>query len=282
MTTQTDQRPVTRSVARALSILQAFNETRLELGVTEISQLTGIDKSTVYRLLTGLQRGGLIEQDPDTSKYYLGFYLVRLAGLALRRLDFPRIARPHLRELARHSRETVNLSVLTDEDKLINIDGVTSPRMVRNVGWIGREMPIHAVSGGKVMMAHLPEERVDRILARGLTAFTERTVTDAEQLRKELEQIRRLGYGIAEEELEMGLSAAAAPVWSHEGEVVAIISISGPSFRLPRERLVELGIEVKQVADTISQQMGYISKLDPGESHSTFAEDTGKHRSTQI
>jgi DNA-binding IclR family transcriptional regulator len=71
MTTQKDQRPVTRSVARALSILQAFNETRLELGVTEISQLTDLDKSTVYRLLNELQQGGLIEQDPDTSKYYL-------------------------------------------------------------------------------------------------------------------------------------------------------------------------------------------------------------------
>jgi IclR family acetate operon transcriptional repressor len=148
----------------------------------------------------------------------------------------------------------------------VNIDGVSSPRMVRNVGWIGREMPIHAVSSGKVMMAYLPEEGVQRILARELSAFTERTVTDAERLLKELEQIRQQGYGIAEEELEMGLSAAAAPIWSHEGQVAATISISGPSFRLPRERLVELGIESKQVADTISQQMGYISKQDSRDS----------------
>jgi IclR family acetate operon transcriptional repressor len=263
MTTQTEQRPVTRSVARALSILQAFNDTRLELGVTEISQLTGIDKSTVYRLLNGLQQGGLIEQDPDTSKYYLGFDLVRLAGLALRRLELPRIARPHLRELARLSQETVNLSVLTDDDKIINIEGVTSPRMVRNVGWIGREMPIHAVSGGKVMMAHLPDRRVEHILARGLARFTERTVTDPAQLLEELEQIRRVGYGVSQEELETGLSAAAAPIWNHEGQVVAIISVSGPSFRLPQERLVELGIITKQTADTISSRMGHVRQDHP-------------------
>jgi IclR family acetate operon transcriptional repressor len=176
------------------------------------------------------------------------------------------MARPHLRKLADASQETVNLSVMMSDDKIVNIDGVSSPRMVRNVGWIGREMPIHAVSAGKVMMAHLMEEQVDQILARGLKAFTEHTVTDPGELQKELEQIRQQGYGIAEEELEMGLSAVAAPIWSREGQVAATISISGPSFRLPRERLLELGIESKQVADTISQQMGYISKQDSRES----------------
>jgi len=176
MVAQKEQGPVTRSVSRALAILEAFDETRPELGVTELSQLTGIDKSTVYRLLNDLQQGGLIEQNPETTKYHLGFGLVRLAGLVLRHLDLPRIARPHLRELARLSQETVNLSVMTEGDKIINIDGITSPRMVRNVGWIGREMPLHAVSGGKVMMAYLPDERVDQILSLGLQRFTEQTI----------------------------------------------------------------------------------------------------------
>jgi IclR family acetate operon transcriptional repressor len=260
MTTQKEQRPITRSVARAISILQAFDETRLELGVTEISQVTGIDKSTVYRLLSDLQQGGLIEQDPDTTKYCLGFGLVRLAGLALHGLDLPRVARPHLREMARLSRETVNLSVMTDDDVIINIDGVVSPRMVRNVGWIGREMPLHAVSGGKVMLAYLPGERVDQILARGLEAYTERTVTDPARLREEMEQIRQMGYGTAEEELEVGLSAVAAPIRNHEGEVVAAISVSGPSFRLPGDRLVELGVGARRMADTISVKMGYLRR----------------------
>ncbi len=257
---QKERGAVTRSVARAMAILQEFDETKLELGVTELSRLTGIDKSTVYRLLGALQQGGLIEQNPETTKYHLGFGLVRMAGLALQQLDLPRIARSHLRELAKRSQETVNLSVRAGDDKIINIDGITSPRMVRNVGWIGREMPIHAVSGGKVMMAYLPDEEVEQILAQGLQTFTDRTIIDPVQLREELEGIREVGYGIAEEELETGLSAVAAPVWNHAGQVVAIISVSGPSFRLPRERLMELGVEIKQVADTISHQMGYIRK----------------------
>jgi DNA-binding IclR family transcriptional regulator len=256
---QKDEAPITRSVARALAILQSFDEARPELGVTELSRSTGIDKSTVYRLLSALQQGGLIEQNLETSKYYLGFGLVRLAGLALQHLEVPRVARPHLQELAKVSQETVNLSVMSGEDKMVNIDGVTSPRMVRNVGWIGREMPIHAVSGGKVIMAYLPEERVAQILDRGLQRFTEQTVTAPLLLRKELEQIRQLGYGLAVEELELGLSAVAAPIWNHEGQVVAIISVSGPSFRLPKERLIELGITTKQVADRISSRVGFVS-----------------------
>ena len=255
---QEEHGPVTRSIARAMAILQSFDETKNELGVTELSQLTGLDKSTVYRLLSALQQGGLIEQNPETTKYHLGLGLLRLAGLAEQHLDLPRIVRPHLQRLVDLSQETANLSVVTEDDKLINIAGITSPRRVRNVGWIGREMPLHAVSGGKVMMAHMSKEQLNRILSRGLQRFTEHTIIENERLLQELEEIRQVGYGIAEEELEIGLSAVAAPIWNHERQPVAIISISGPSFRLPKERLKELGIAIKQTANRISAQIGYI------------------------
>lgn len=258
MPDQQDQGPATRTIARAMAVLHAFDATTPELGVTELGRRTGLDKSTVYRLLSALQQGGLIEQNPATSKYHLGFGLLRLAGLARQNLDLPAIARPHLQELADSTEETVNLSVMTDDDKIINIDGITSPHRVRNVGWIGREMPIHAVSGGKVMMACLPEKKVDQILARGLERLTPKTITDEERLRAELEQIRQVGYAVAIEELEEGLNAVAAPIWNHEGWPMAIISVSGPSFRLSQERLDELGGVTKQAADRISTKIGYV------------------------
>jgi IclR family acetate operon transcriptional repressor len=257
MTEPREQGPATRTISRAIAILHAFDETKPELGVTELSRMTNLDKATVYRLLSALQQGGLIEQNPDTAKYHLGFGLVRLAGLALQHLDLPRIARPHLQDLADLTQETVNLSVMTDDNKIINIDGVTSPLRVRNVGWIGREMPAHAVSGGKVLMAYLPGQRIDQILAPGLESFTDKTITDPVRLEQELAQIRQMGYGIAEEELEKGLCAVAAPIWNHEGQVGAVISVSGPSFRLPRERLLKLGIATKETAQRISRQIGY-------------------------
>jgi IclR family acetate operon transcriptional repressor len=178
--------------------------------------------------------------------------------LAQQNLDLPHIARPHLQELADFSQETVNLSVMTADDKIINIDGLTSPHRVRNVGWIGREMPIHAVSGGKVMLAFLPEEKVDQILARGLQRVTPHSITDPAALRAQLAQIRQVGYGIAQEELEEGLSAVAAPIRNHEGRPIAIISVSGPSFRLPQERLAELGDATCRIADRISGRIGFV------------------------
>ena len=258
MADQREHGPATRTISRAMAILQTFDEARPELGVTELSELTELDKATVYRLLSALQQGGLIEQNVRTSKYHLGFGLVRLAGLALQHLDLPRMVRPYLEALAEQSKETVNLSVMTDDDKVINIDGVTSPRRVRNVGWIGREMPLHAVSGGKVMLAYLPDDHLAQILAAGLKRFTDQTITDPVELRSELDTIRLVGYAVVEEEFEEGLSAVAAPIRDAEGHVRAVISVSGPSFRLPGDRLQDLGRVIKRAADEISGQLGRI------------------------
>ena len=114
--------------------------------------------------------------------------------------------------------------------------------------------------GGKVMMAHLPEERLARILARGLPSLTKHTITDPQQLRSQLHRIQQVGYGIAEQELEEGLSAVASAIWNHDGQVVAVISVSGPSFRLPGDSLEELGVTVKQAADSVSRKIGYLGK----------------------
>jgi DNA-binding IclR family transcriptional regulator len=260
MSDQHDQVPATRTISRAIAILRTFDAAKPELGVTELSHLTGLDKATVYRLLSALQQGGLVEQNPETAKYHLGLGLLPLAGMALAHLDLPRVARPHLQKLAHLSQETVNLSVVTEDDMLINIDCIASPRRVRNVGWIGREMPLHAVSGGKVMMAYMSPAWLERVLARELQCHTEHTLTNPAELRAELEQIRQVGFAIAEEELEIGLSAVAAPVWDHEDQVAASVSVSGPSFRLPRARLTELGSQTKEIADAISRHIGYVGR----------------------
>jgi IclR family acetate operon transcriptional repressor len=257
MSEQREQGPATRTISRALTILQTFDEARPELGVTALSDLTGLDKATVYRLLSALQQGGLIEQDPATSKYHLGFGLVRLAGLALQHLDLPHVVRPYLETLAEETEETVTLSILTNDAKVINIDGVTSPRRIRNVGRIGREMPAHAVSAGKVLLAYLRPEKLTRLMDQGLERYTEHTITDAERLQEELADVRRVGYAIAEEELEEGLSAVAAPIWNSGRRVEASISVSGPSFRLPRPRLEALGEETARMAERVSQQLGH-------------------------
>jgi DNA-binding IclR family transcriptional regulator len=246
-----------RSIDRAIAVLKAFGEEEPELGVTELSQRLDLPKSTVYRLLTSLQQEGIVDQDSETEKYRLGIELVRLAGLVLKQIDVRQVAWPYLRSLAETSEETVNLSVLTDGGKVINTDGISSPRIVRNVGWIGREMLPHCVSSGKALLAYLPQQRLERILAKGLPRFTEETITDPILLQEELKKVRQQGYAVAQEELEIGLSAVAAPVWNHEEEVVAAVSVSGPSFRLSSEKIPELAELTKRTANEISHQLGY-------------------------
>jgi DNA-binding IclR family transcriptional regulator len=249
-----------RSVDRAIAVLKAFSEEGPELGVTELSQRLKLPKSTVYRLLASLQREGVVDQDPETEKYHLGIELVHLAGLVLRQIDVRQVARLYLRSLAEASEETVNLTVLTGGGKVINIDGITSPRMVRNVGWVGRAMLPHCISSGKALLAYLPQQRLERILTKALPRFTEKTITDPILLQEELERVRQQGYAVAQEELEVGLSAVAAPIWNHEGEVVAAVSVSGPSFRLSSEKMSELAELTRRTANEISHQLGYVGK----------------------
>ena len=262
MEKQEDHAPVTRTIARAVAILQAFDATRPELGVTEIGHRTGLDKSTVYRLLCALQQGGLIAQDAGTSRYRLGPGLLRLAGLAAQQLDVAHVARVHLVALAARTGETAKLSMLTDEDHLVRVDAVESRHQVRDVALIGHEVPLHAVSDGKVLMTGMSPARLERILDRELPAFTQRTVTDPACLRLEIEEVGRRGFALAEEELELGLSGVAAPIKNHEAKIVASLSVSGPSSRLPGERLAEIGATVKETADLISARLGYVEPVE--------------------
>lgn len=252
-----------RSVDRAIAVLKAFSEEESELGVTELSQRLGLSKSTVYRLLTSLQQEGLVEQDPRTEKYRLGIALVRLAGLVLKQIDVWQVTRPYLRSLSEVCGETVNLAVLTGDGKVINIDGISSPRMVRNVGWIGREMLPHCAASGKVLLAYLPRQQLESILARGLPCFTEKTIADPVLLQEELKRVCGQGYAVAQEELEVGLSAVAAPIWNHDGEVVAAVSVSGPSFRLSSEKITELAGLTMRTTNEISHQLGYAGEARP-------------------
>jgi DNA-binding IclR family transcriptional regulator len=249
-----------QSVDRAITILKTLGDAASDLGVTDLSQRLGFPKSTVYRLLTTLEQGELVEQDPATEKYRLGVGLVRLAEPVLVRMDLQQAAQPHLRALAEACHETVNLSILTSDAKVINIASFPSPHMVRNVGWIGREMLPHSVSSGKALLAHMSKRRVDRILASGLPRFTERTITDPHRLQEELAQVRQRGYAVAREELEEGLSAISAPIVDREGHVIAVVSVSGPSFRLTEKRLEELAEMTRETAQAISHQMGWLGE----------------------
>ena len=245
-----------QSVERAMLLLKEFGLSGPELGVTEASKRLGLHKSTVSRLLGTLERGGFVEQVSDTRRYRLGLQLATLAGLAVTQLDLSSAARPYLVNLAAQSEETATLSVL-DGDEAVNIDQVPGPHPVKDLGWIGRRLPLHASAGGKPLLASLPAEQLERWLQQPLPAYTERTVTSPEQLRRELQEMLARGYVIVPEEYEPGLTAVGAPVYDYHQEIVASITISGPTFRMHPEYLQTAARLVKEAAEQISARLGY-------------------------
>ena len=243
-----------QSVDRALTILGIL--ARLgEAGVTEIAAELGVHKSTAFRLVATLESHGMVEQNEDRGKYRLGVGVLRLAGATTARLDVVQEARPVCRKLAADSGETVNIAVLSDRSALY-LDQVAGQSALQSHNWVGQHIPLHATSNGKVLLSGLSADEVDSRLPK-LPSYTSDTVTSRARLRRELAEVRDQGYAVAVDELEVGLTAIAAPIRNAHGDVIASLSVSGPTFRLGEPRVKELVPVVQDAADEVSRRLGY-------------------------
>jgi len=247
-----------QSVGRAIGILELLAGEG-ELGVTELGRRLGVHKATASRLLSTLAERGLVERNPVSDKYRLGFGLIHLAGAALAGLDLVQQARPILEELAERTRETVNLAVL-DAGSVVHVDQIAGARSVVSVSWVGRRSPVHATSNGKVLLAFLADDERDRLLAGALDRLTANTIVEPERLRAQLVEVRTRGYAQAIEELEEGLNAVAAPIRRTEGDVVAAVSVSGPAFRMRPMELPRIAQLTLDAAGAISRRLGYAER----------------------
>ncbi|NLU69917.1 IclR family transcriptional regulator [Streptomyces sp. HNM0574] len=244
-----------QSVDRAVSVMEILAQ-HGEAGVTEIADELNVHKSTAFRLLGVLENRGLVAQEQDRGKYYLGAGVLRLAGSAAARLDISQEGAPVCRDLAAEVGETANIAVL-DDDAAVNIMQARGTSSVTAQNWLGRRTPLHATSSGKVLLAHEPKSVRESILARKSARITERTVTVAGELRAQLDAVRANGFAVAMDELEVGLHAVAAPVHAHDGDVIGAISVSGPAYRLEGETFEELIKCTMAAAAELSRRMGY-------------------------
>lgn len=251
-----------QSVDRAVTVLELLARNG-EVGITEIAGELGVHKSTASRLVSVLESRGLVEQLGERGKYAIGFGIVRLAGAATERLDLSRIGQAYCDSLATELGETVNIAI-RDFDVAINISQARGTASVTAHNWVGQRTPLHATSSGKVLLAHAPRDDQDRILARKLEQYTEQTVTAARQQRKDFELIVHDGYATSYEEFEIGLNAAAVAVYDHEGNVVAALSASGPTYRFTRERVREAVGFMRDASADLSAQLGFLPSV-PGE-----------------
>ena len=243
-----------QSVDRALAILESLAR-HGEAGVTELAGELGVHKSTAFRLVATLEGHRLVEQTEDRGKYRLGVGLLRLAGATTARLDVVQEARPVTRKLASDTGETVNIAVLAERSALY-LDQVAGPSALQPHNWVGQHIPLHATANGKVLLSGLADDRLHELLG-AMPAYTELTITRRGRLREELDRVRSQGYAVAVDELEVGLTAVAAPVHNAHGDVIASMSVSGPTFRLTGERLPAVCELLVAAAAEVSHRLGW-------------------------
>ncbi len=245
-----------RAVERALQILGSFDDRHPERGVSEVAQLVGLHKATAHRIMATLLNAGYLERTADGERYRLGIRVADLGMRVLRRLDLRREARPYMHQLVERYHEACDLAVF-DQGEVFIVEIIHSDRTLIIASQVGQRLPVHCTASGKVFLAHMPAGELDALLARPLKAHTERTICDPARLREQLQEIRRLGYGVDDEEHEPGVRAVAAPIRDRQGNVIAVLAMPGPVSRIQAERFAQLGEALIAAANAVARRMGW-------------------------
>ena len=238
-----------QSIDRAADLLAAIAAAPAPATAPELADVCGLNRSTAWRILATLEYHGLVERDPDTSRYRLGFAVLQLAAAAGHE-PLVRLARPVLRRLADATGETVNLAVARGLE-LVYADQVQA-RHVMAPNWLGHAVPLHATSTGKAFLAALPDSELD---ALALERFTDTTITDRAVLRAELASVREQGYAVSHGELEAALWGVSAAALDATGRPAAVVSVWGADARV-RERLDALGAQCAAAAAELRARLG--------------------------
>ena len=253
-----DQLDKAQTLNRVVRILDCFSQDRPELGVREVARLVDLSSSSTGRMMAAMKDLGILSQNPSTRTYSVGTRTLTWAGIYLSTSDIRNVAFPYLHELHDATQETISLYLLEGNERVC-VERLESTQNVRFVApRVGRRLPLHAGSAGKVLLAYLNEKRQNDILNSGeLTRLTEKTIVDPTRLRGELGLIRSQGYAISNGEWILDASGIAAPIFDRTGEILAALTISGPAQRFTQEVYPGYINQVVRVAGLISQGMGY-------------------------
>jgi IclR family transcriptional regulator, acetate operon repressor len=244
-----------QSLDRALRILAIIAESD-GLSLSEVASASGLAASTAYRMLTTLEKHGMVEFDRTDQLWSIGVETYRMGSAFLRRRMLVDRARTIMQELMEKTGETANLGV-AEEDCVVFVSQVETHQAIRAFFRPGSRSPFHASGIGKAILAHLPGDRVTAIVRKaGLEAYTPKTLADAPALARDLAWIRTQGFSVDDEERHPGMRCIAAPVFNEFGEPVAGVSISGPTVRITPERVGDIGPLVRDAAAEVTRIIG--------------------------
>jgi len=245
-----------QSVQKALDILETLATQNKGFNLTQLAKKLDLANSTTHRVLDTLRRQGYVEQNPESQKYSLSIKILQLSSMLLGQMDVREKALPILEEVAKKTGESVRLAILSDSE-VVYIECVESSQTLQVRGFIGKKVFIHTSAVGKVLLAYLPEERIDRIINnRGLPRCTKYTITDPHKLKEHLRKVRQQGFAIDNEEGTIGSRCISAPIFNYSGKIIAAVSIAGPSLRITPEHFDRLVRIVKEASREISYKTG--------------------------
>lgn len=234
MSDDVNKNGLNNSITKAVTLLNSFSLDQPRLRLKEICAATGINQATAYRMLTTLKENNLIEQ--HEGFYSLGRGFLKYEGIVLNSMEIRRIGLAYLEELSNNLRVNVNLAVLDDKE-VVYVARAETPYCAYGYFHIGMRRPIHCTALGKVLTCKTPEIAKESF-QRGVTKYTHNTITDEAEFLKEIEKVRLQGYAVDAEELSNGINCIAAPLFGAGGDIVAGISISGPTSSYPSEKIL--------------------------------------------
>ena len=239
-----------------MRLLKALAATSDGMTLSELALVVGLPVSTTHRLLTTLESERFVRLDPAEGHWQIGVEAFRVGNAFARIRDLAAIARPHLRRLMEETGETANLYLAVDGEAVCMAQ-VECRQTMRAIARPGGRVPMHASGVGKAILAGLEPEEVQAVLRRhGLPRLTERTIDTPRRLEAALAEIRSRGWALDDEENALGLRCVAAAILDEHGRPQAAVSVSGPSVRLPDERLAELAAAVRRTARELTRAIG--------------------------
>ena len=251
-----------QSLDRAFSILGCFSLRQPQLTLSEICELTGLPKPTVFRLLSVLEANRMIARTADGLRYEIGIRTFELGSIFLTNLSIERIARPIMERLSERYDMSCNLAIL-DDGQVVYVATTDEPGSIRYRPVIGYRHYVHCSALGKMLIAELSEEAVRAILERrGMPALSPLTITDPDRLVAHLAQVRASGYAMDDQEGSQGLCCLAVPIRDHQGKIVASISLSGTSHKFTPEAVRAMSQTMQDSAAQISRQLGWRAAAD--------------------
>lgn len=246
-----------QSIERAFLILQVVAAHPDGVGVTAVSQQVELHKSTVSRLLATLEGVGAVARVPETHLFRIGPSLLSLIAQVPFHQQLITLASPFLQQLTAQIGEDSGLCV-PDGDQVLQIDQVRGQHQIQVRDWIGERYPLHMSVAGKLFLAFFAEERRERYLGeRPLVRYASQTYTDPDKLRPHLFSIRQQGYAWVVDEFADGLAGLAAPIFDIQHQIVAAVTVYGPSFRFPgdnRDAVLSLALDAgRKMTDLLTQ-----------------------------